>query len=87
MLHIDDARAGQHQWAFDSAALRFWRLHQGESLYVSSTGMWPDGFHVRVRKHRNQRHSPLVVPIGNDPEESILTALEKWWADRSTVAG
>jgi adenosyl cobinamide kinase/adenosyl cobinamide phosphate guanylyltransferase len=83
MLHIDDARAGQHQWAFDSAALRFWRPHQGESLYVSSAGMWPDGFHVRVRNHRNQRHSLLVVQIGSDPEQAILMALEKWWADRS----
>lgn len=82
MLHIDDAAGGEHRQAFHSAAYRFWKMHQDESLNVWSNGTWPDGFRVGIRTHRDKSPSSLVVQLGSDPEEAILTALEKWWAER-----
>ena len=47
-----------------------------------SNGTWPDGFRVGIRTHRDKNPSALAVQITDDPEQSILVALERWWAGR-----
>jgi hypothetical protein len=79
LLYIDDARAGQHRQAFRSAAKRFWEMHQNESFFLASRGMEPQGFRVIVREYAQAKASPLVIQIADDPERSILTALDTWW--------
>ena len=82
MLYIDDVSAGEHRQAFHSAAQRFWQMHQSEKIYVWANGMAPGGLRMGIRAHEDKRPRSLVVLIGDDPEEDILTALDEWWADR-----
>lgn len=83
MLYIDDGAASDYRWPFHTAAERFGQMHQSERLYVWSSGIGLEGFRVSIRTQDDARPSPLVVRVGSDPEEAILTALEKWWAERS----
>jgi hypothetical protein len=41
--------------------------------------MEPQGFRVIVREYAQAKASPLVIQIADDPERSILTALDTWW--------
>jgi len=85
MLYIDDGKAGEHRAAFHNAAKRFLRMHGGESFYLVAFGkVGPRSFEMSARSHRDRQDTLLVVEPGMDPEEAILTALEKWWADRAT---
>jgi hypothetical protein len=82
VFHIDDASTGDFQQAFYGAANRFWRSHQSESFYVSGSTMGREWFGVSIRRFSDGESSPLVVEITDNPEEAILTALEKWWAEQ-----
>lgn len=79
MLSIDDARAGRHKPEFNSAMRRFCEMHRTESFFVSASDMGQDGFGLIVGIHGKSRAYPLIVQVGDDPEQAILTALEAWW--------
>ena len=86
MLYIDDASAGKHRQPFHSAAHRFWQMHLSEDFYmVAYPDTDPEWFEMSVRTHRERHDNPLMVQVGGDPEEAILTTLEEWWAKRQST--
>ncbi len=83
MRYIDDCNAGKHCMALHSAAKGFSSMHTNERFYLLAyDGMGPELFQMSARTHHDRCKYPLLVKIGSDPEEAILTALEEWWADR-----
>jgi hypothetical protein len=83
MLSIDGSRAGEHRQAFHGAAKRFWRMYQSESFSMWANGIVPEGLRMSVQAYGQEEPDQFIVRLGSDPEESIPTALERWWASRS----
>jgi hypothetical protein len=82
VLYVDDSRAGEHQQAFNNAANRFWHMHRGENFFMWFNGVGAEGLRMSVRADGEAWPEQLMVQITDDPEGSILTALDGWWLGR-----